>query len=153
EAVITRDRGRRDRLFHCPLSERIIVAPTPAALSDHGPADTFEVPSNPTRRIHAQPMSDENAGAALQQCLVLVSVPIGEGAMRELQHRVWAYVDDRKSAGWTPERVIMAVKQIAREAGLRPSSLVAKTNARITTTDELLVEIIGWCIHRYYSSN
>jgi hypothetical protein len=104
-------------------------------------------------RIHPQLMTDENLGAALQQCLLLLSMPIGDSATREIQHHVWAYVDDRKSAGWPPERVIVAVKQIAREAGLRPSTLVVEANATITTTDELLVEMIGWCIHRYYSSN
>jgi hypothetical protein len=80
-------------------------------------------------------------------------MPTDEVATRELQRHVWAYVDDRKSAGWTPERIIIAVKQIAREAGLRPSTLVARPHANITTTDELLVEMIGWCIGRYYSSS
>ena len=98
-------------------------------------------------------MQEEQVGAALHQWLLLVRMPIDEGAIRELQHHVWAYVDDRKSAGWTPERVIIAVKQIARDAGLHPSSLVVKPNAKITSTDELLVEMVGWCIRRYYASN
>jgi hypothetical protein len=47
---------------------------------------------------------------------------VDEKAQCELQRHVWDFVDDRKAAGWTPERVIIAVKEVAREAGFSPST-------------------------------
>jgi hypothetical protein len=96
--------------------------------------------------------TEPHIGAALKQWLSFVRRPMTERTTRELREMVWQYVDDRKAAGWLPERVIVAVKQIAREAGLRPSVHVASPKAEISTTDELLVEMVGWVIHRYYSS-
>jgi hypothetical protein len=64
------------------------------------------------------------------------------------------YVDERKELGWTPQRVIVAVKQIAHDAGLSPSARVAGAppDGNMTPTDRLLVDIVGWCIDRYYDS-
>jgi len=91
-------------------------------------------------------------GTALQERLASLSVPPDGEIEREIQQLVWAFVDDRRAAGWPPERVIIAVKQLAREAGLRPSTIIVKRDAKPTTVDEFLVSVVGWCIHRYYLS-
>jgi len=89
---------------------------------------------------------------ALQERLASLRVPPDPDAEREVQSLVWNFVDDRKAAGWTPERVIVAVKQIAREAGLKPTPMVIKRDAKLATTDDFLVEMVGWCIDRYFHS-
>jgi hypothetical protein len=45
-------------------------------------------------------------------------------------------------------RVIVNVKQLAREGGLAPSPWMVLTEAT-NPADNLLVEIVGWCIARY----
>jgi len=97
-------------------------------------------------------MRQSDVGATLHEWLLLAHVPVDECAQRELQECVWNYVDDRKCAGWPVERVIIAMKQIARDAGLKPSSFIARPEAQITSRDELLVEMVGWCIRRYYGA-
>jgi len=89
-------------------------------------------------------------GVALQQRLASLRPPVDPDTEREVQQLVWAFVDDRKAAGWPAERVVVAVKQIAREAGLHPTTLVIQREAKPTTLDEFLVDMVGWCIHRYY---
>lgn len=97
-------------------------------------------------------MHEDDVGVTLQQWLLLANVPVDERSQRELQAYVWNYVDDRKRAGWPVERVIIAMKQIARDAGLKPSSFIVRPEAKITSMDELLVEMVGWCIRRYYEA-
>jgi len=89
---------------------------------------------------------------ALQERLASLHVPTDETTEREIQHLVWKFVDDRKAAGWPPERVIIAIKQIARDAGLRPSTIIVKRDAKPTTVDEFLVDLVGWSIDRYFRS-
>jgi len=86
----------------------------------------------------------------LQERLASIAVPTDATTERDVQRLVWDFVDDRKAAGWPPERVIVAVKQIACEAGLRPSTMVIKGDATLAATDSFLVEMVGWCIHRYF---
>ena len=92
-------------------------------------------------------------GAVLCELLSLVRLPPDEVMLREVKRHVFAFVDERKVDGWSPERVIIAVKQIAREAGLKPSAFVAKADGKLTSRDDLLVEIVGWCIQRYFSTS
>jgi hypothetical protein len=89
-------------------------------------------------------------GTSLEERLASLRVPPDIATELEVRELVWAFVDDRKAAGWTPERVIIAVKQIARDAGLSPSKMVVKRDGRLMTTEDFLVEIVGWCIHRYF---
>jgi hypothetical protein len=92
-------------------------------------------------------------GIMLCELFSLVRFPPDEAMMHELKQQVFAFVDERKVDGWSPERVIIAVKQIARDAGLKPSAFVAKADGRLTSRDDLLVEIVGWCIQRYFSTS
>jgi hypothetical protein len=69
-------------------------------------------------------------------------------AIREL---VFAFVDERKQVGWPPERVIVGVKQLARDADIRPSRRAIERDARFAPADVLLIEMVHWCIDRYYS--
>jgi hypothetical protein len=89
-------------------------------------------------------------GTPLQERLASLRFPTDPSTEREVQRLVWEYVDDRKAEGWLPERVIIAVKQIAREAGLKPSAMIVKRDAKLTTEDDFLVDMVGWCIDRYF---
>jgi len=70
-----------------------------------------------------------------------------------LREKVRAAVADLKAAGWSPERVVIAMKQVARDAGLNPSRNLMTFEARTPTgRDAVIVNVIGWCIERYYES-
>jgi hypothetical protein len=62
---------------------------------------------------------------------------------------VFEYADELKGLGLPPERVIVAVKRVANEAGLH-SSRVIPSPRHLEGKDKLLVDMVGWCIERYY---
>jgi hypothetical protein len=55
-----------------------------------------------------------------------------------------------KADGWPPERVIVAVKAIARESGLSPSSNLMIAHLKLDEQDDLLTSSVRWCIESYY---
>ena len=68
----------------------------------------------------------------------------------EIRAQVCAVVDDLRSLGWQPERVIIAMKELASDAGLRPSRRFMSVRQELERSDELLANIVRWTIERYY---
>jgi hypothetical protein len=91
----------------------------------------------------------EIAGA-LQASLVEISFPLTAPVEREIQRQVYDYADELKRLGQPPERVIVAVKRVANEAGVRSTSRIVPSPALLEGKDKLLVDMVGWCIERYY---
>jgi hypothetical protein len=70
---------------------------------------------------------------------------------KALRDEVCAIVDEMKAAGWPPERAIVAIKQIAAEAGLMESrSLLALSTKQLDARDALMVNVVRWTIECYY---
>jgi hypothetical protein len=94
------------------------------------------------------------AATELRSQLASLHVPLDRTTRVALRARVSRYVDETKRLGWTPQRVIVAVKQIAYDAGLSASPRVvgAPPAHAMTPTDRLLVDMVGWCIDRYYDA-
>ena len=55
-----------------------------------------------------------------------------------LRGRVCAAVDEMRATGSLPERVIVVVKGMATDSGLRWSD------------GEMFERLVGWCVERYY---
>jgi hypothetical protein len=99
-------------------------------------------------------MYERPSVVALRDSLVIVArtrpgtaPKIGQDALRE---HLCAAVDELKAAGWMPERVIIAVKQIAEDAGLRPSRALLHNGVALSERDMTIMAIVRWCIERYY---
>src|SRR5689334_25441446 len=95
---------------------------------------------------------------ALRDSLVIVAatrVSIADAERdTQLREKVRAAVADLKAAGWSPERVIIAMKQVARDAGLNPSQNLMTFKSRTPTGgDAVIVALVGWSIERYYESS
>ena len=90
------------------------------------------------------------AGDALYAQLTDLQTPLDPVAEATLRARVCAYVDELKDLGWPPERVIVAVTKIAHQAGLHPTLRVVRTDQHIDGTDKVLVDMVGWCVERYF---
>ena len=95
-------------------------------------------------------MRDHADSAALRQRFDALEHPVSEAAREALRGDIGEYVDRVRGLGWPPERVIIAVKHLARDAGLYPTTRVLVHDAQLDAADTLLVEIVGWCIERYY---
>ena len=75
--------------------------------------------------------------------------PLDASAERELRETVFDYADVLKAFGLPPERIIVSVKRLANESGIYASRLVP-TRAHLDGKDKLIVDMVAWCIERYY---
>lgn len=78
---------------------------------------------------------------------------LAEESHREELHRgVCDVVDELKGADWPPERIIIAVKQIADDAGMHPTRSILSATSPLTQQDLAIVSMVRWCIERYYGA-
>lgn len=94
----------------------------------------------------------QNPATELLRQLAELRLPLDGSARDSLRTAVADYVDQTKRLGWAPERVLVGVKRVAHEAGLRPSTRIVLTAAShgLNEKDALLLDLIGWSIDRYY---
>ena len=115
------------------------------------------VRSAPSLLSKARSMYSRPAVTALRDTLATIAAsPAGRLDVERqtvLRDDVYAVVDDLQGAGWPPERVIIAVKQIARDAGLTPSRSMSSIKAPVVGRDTVIVDIVRWCIERYYRTD
>ena len=91
--------------------------------------------------------------AELRARLAEVEFPLSDPVEREIRREVFACADELKGLGVPPEGVIVAVKQVASEAGLHFTSRTTSSPAALEGADKLLVEMVTWCIEQYYSGD
>ena len=89
--------------------------------------------------------------SALQARLSEVTFPLDPLTERAIRRQVCDYADELKRLGLPPERVIVALKRLANEAGVVSMSRTIATPKALDGHDKLLVDIVAWCIDRYYS--
>jgi hypothetical protein len=78
-----------------------------------------------------------------------LTFPLDEGARGEVRRCIHEYVDSLKTQGWPPERVLVGLKRIAEEVGIRSKILPAR-EGRASRTD-LVMDMVAWSIERYYA--
>ena len=88
--------------------------------------------------------------SALRTALKTIKLPLSSEARGPLRAAVFGYVDALKAAGRPPEQVILAVKKIAFDAGYQTTSHIVYSE-KVYGPDALMVELVSWCIERYYS--
>src|SRR5256885_13928428 len=70
----------------------------------------------------------------------------------KLRDEVCDVVEELKKLGWPPERAIIAIKEIAEEAGLTQSQRVLLRNQELGARDALLAKLVRWTIECYYDT-
>jgi hypothetical protein len=93
----------------------------------------------------------EAATAALRAGFMSVPAPLDDAKRDVLCGYVHVFVDVVLELGWPPERAIIAVKAIAKDAGF-------ETTPRRTLDDidgprpgeDVLIDAVGWCVRRYF---
>ena len=79
-----------------------------------------------------------------------VSYPVDARAAHQLRAKVCEFADELRTRGVSPERVILAVKDVLRQAGYESSTRTKSTEALLTPRDHLLGDVVSWCIEGYY---
>lgn len=92
---------------------------------------------------------DADAAEALRQRLVDFPEAASAQARDELCRDVWAFVDETKALGWPPEKVIVVLKAIARDAGFPPVWRCVAPSL-LDRKARLLLEMVAWCVERFF---
>lgn len=94
-------------------------------------------------------MQETSVTDALCSYLLRLSRSPDAAAVDNLRRLIFGFVDEHRSHGWPPERVLIALKSLAHECGLRPSGLAS---ARVTpaSREELFDHMMQWSIERYF---
>jgi hypothetical protein len=71
---------------------------------------------------------------------------------KALRDEVCEVVEEVKALGWPPERAIIAIKEIADEAGLTQSHRVLLKNRELDTRDALVAKVVRWTIECFYDT-
>jgi hypothetical protein len=71
---------------------------------------------------------------------------------QQLRDEVCDVVEELKKLEWPPERTIIAIKEIAEEAGLTQSQRVLLRNQELGARDALLAKLVRWTIECYYDT-
>lgn len=95
-------------------------------------------------------MKNKEVESALRQHLKSLELPATARARWKLRELVSRYVDALKTEGFPPERVIVEVKRIASEVGVGKPTSYSHQAVFFNVADLLVVDMIGWCIERYY---
>ena len=90
--------------------------------------------------------------SALRLALKSIKLPLSSEDRGPLRDEVFDYVDALKAAGRPPEQVILAVKKLAFDAGYQTTSHIVFSE-KVYGPDALLVELVAWCIERYYEQD
>lgn len=90
---------------------------------------------------------------SLARASTTLSTSVFRATDKELRDEVCALVDELKAAGWAPERAIIAMKEIAQEAGLTQSQGVLVRDRDLSPSDALLAAIVRWTIECYYDTS
>jgi hypothetical protein len=89
---------------------------------------------------------------SLAHAVVTVGTPSHTLSDKQLRDEVCAVVDELKAAGWPPERAVVAIKEIASEAGLTQSQNVLTLYRDLGPHDALLAKVVRWTIECYYDT-
>lgn len=88
----------------------------------------------------------------LADTVTTLSTSLSQTTDKALYDEVCAVVDELKAAGWPPERAIIAMKEIAQEAGLTQSQGVLVRDRDLSPRDALLAKVVRWTIECYYNA-
>jgi hypothetical protein len=89
---------------------------------------------------------------SLARATMTLTTSLYDARDKDLKDEVCSVVDDLKAAGWPPERAIIAMKEIAQEAGLTQSQRVLVRDTDLAPRDALLAKVVRWTIECYYDT-
>ena len=91
--------------------------------------------------------------AALTQASSTLATSAFDTTDKALRDDVCNVVDELKDLGWPPERVLIAIKQIAEDAGVTQSHRVLLKNRDLDARDGLVAKVMRWTVQCYYDAS
>ena len=95
-------------------------------------------------------MRENSATITLRATLASLPPVVDEAHKAKLRQDVVAFVDASKEKEWPIERILIAVKDLAAEAGLRSSTNLLRSQSSLELRDMLLLDIVRWSVERFF---
>ncbi|HJQ18835.1 MAG TPA: hypothetical protein VJ867_00710 [Gemmatimonadaceae bacterium] len=95
-------------------------------------------------------MLEHSITVRLQKAFETLPADPDENNRRALRSLVHEFVDVSKTKGAPVERVIIGIKQVAADAGIRSSTEMLRLRARLTPRDQVLLDVVRWAVERYF---
>jgi hypothetical protein len=95
-------------------------------------------------------MYDSPAGHAVRanlRALADLTEPPSAAVRESLKLRVFAAVDELKAMGWPIEKIIVRMKELTDEVGLKPFP-----GNPAPSRDAVVRDVVRWCIERYFGN-
>lgn len=92
----------------------------------------------------------KDSDAAAQMRRALAAVAGGSGSQRELQHAAHELVTELRRAKQPPEQMLLQIKEILAEAGMRPTYASPELDGPPSDGAAIYRDVIAWSIRSYY---
>lgn len=80
----------------------------------------------------------------------LAAVAGGKGSQRDLQHAAHELATELREANQPPEQMLLRIKEILAEAGMRPTYASPDLDGPLDHTATVYRDVIAWSIRSYY---
>jgi hypothetical protein len=80
----------------------------------------------------------------------LAAVAMGKGSQRDLQHAAHELVTELRQANQPPEQMLLHIKEILAEAGMRPTYASPDLDGPLDQSAAVYRDVISWSIRSYY---
>lgn len=80
----------------------------------------------------------------------LAAMAGGTGSPRELQHAAHELVTALRQANQPPEQMLLHIKEILAEAGMRPTYASPEFDGPLGDSASIYRDVIAWSIRSYY---
>src|SRR5438093_10098652 len=95
-------------------------------------------------------MRENVATVRLRETLSALPAVLDDREKAALRSQVHDFVDASRQKSWPIERIIVAIKQLAAEAGLRTSTDLLRAKSNLELRDALLLDVVRWSVERFY---
>jgi hypothetical protein len=92
----------------------------------------------------------KHSDAASRLRRALAAVADGQGSPHELQHAAHELVTELRQANQPPEQMLLRIKEILAEAGMRPTYASPELDGPVSDNAALYRDVIAWSIRSYY---
>jgi hypothetical protein len=104
----------------------------------------------PTESVRGEGYQRSDSDAATRMRRALAAVANGKGSHPELEQAAHSLVVELKQAKFPPEQMLLHIKEILAEAGMRANYASPSLDGPSSDASTVYQDVIAWSIRSYY---
>jgi len=105
---------------------------------------------NSTESVRGEGYQRSDSDAAMRMRRALAAVANGKGSRLELEQAAHALVTELKQSKFPPEQMLLHIKEILAEAGMRANYASPSLDGPSSDASTVYQDVIAWSIRSYY---